>query len=87
MQTLRYIEGEVGGGRRCQKTESYRMWTDSKQTNFLRGEKSHMLFNASTHPDRYQTLASPETLPRQENGREKRQERGLGGKKLNKGWR
>lgn len=28
-QTLGYIEGEVGGG-----PGSYRMWTDSKQTNF-----------------------------------------------------
>lgn len=55
--TLKEKQAEGGGPDDTEDTESYRMWTDSKQTNFFWKEKSHMLLNANIHPDRYQTFA------------------------------
>lgn len=86
-QTLGHIEGEEGeGGGGPEDTESYRLRTGSKQANFLREEKLHVLFNANIHPDRYQILASPKLATVTEQAQKETEGR-LKGKKLNKGQR
>lgn len=88
-QTLGYIEEEVGGRRegRLEETQSYRTWTDSKQTNFLK-EQSHtcLLMQISTLTDI--RILLPLKLCRFAKEQTCRETRGRHeGKKLNEGQR